>query len=86
MDIEPLRPQLHLAAALHLLSAVALHGTSPTKAAAIVAHLERISESDELDPVLRQTIGHLIREWTAAPAGATPSGGDYAARPGNLFH
>lgn len=65
MEIETMPPEWHLAAALHLLSATALRGASAAKTAAMLAHLERLCESPELDPVLKDTIADLMQAWGA---------------------
>lgn len=63
MDIPKLRPELHLTATLHLLSAIAMQGASEAKIGAMLAHLHRLLEYQQLDGVLLETISRIVTDW-----------------------
>jgi len=63
MDIPKLRPELHLTATLHLLSAIAEQGKSPAKVAAMLSHLHRLLEHQDLDAALLDTIARIAMVW-----------------------
>jgi hypothetical protein len=77
LDIPKLRPELHLTAALHLLSAIARQGGSDAKVGAMLGHLHRLMEDPQLDATLLDTVTRLVLEWhgDGLPAVAQCHGG-----------
>ena len=64
METDALSTELRLAAIITLLSSSALRGTTASKAAALLAHLEAAAFSrDALNPHLRSALEDALAEW-----------------------
>ncbi|GAB2180825.1 hypothetical protein DLREEDagrD3_10480 [Denitratisoma sp. agr-D3] len=63
IDIPKLRPELHLTATLHLLSAIARQGVSEAKIGAMLAHLHRLLEHQQLDASLLEAASRIVADW-----------------------
>ncbi|MDR1887774.1 MAG: hypothetical protein LBQ81_00015 [Zoogloeaceae bacterium] len=59
----PQDPQLSVAATLHLLSMVGLHGANAARCSALLRHLERLFQDECLAEPLRQTCVQLYSSW-----------------------
>ncbi|QSI78598.1 hypothetical protein [Niveibacterium microcysteis] len=62
-EVERSRPELALAAALHLLSSSVARGITAAKTQALVQHLQHLAADPSLDPALRQVCKQLRAQW-----------------------
>lgn len=66
-DDKPVRPELLISAALHLMSHYAAaereNGSCVRLASVIERHLKALAELPGLEPVLRATCGQLSEQW-----------------------
>lgn len=71
--------ELNLAAALSLLSSIALRGVTPAKAKALRMHLRAISTAPGIADDLRHMAANLLAQWDAVECHSASCPIDHAA-------